>query len=52
MTALIPKGTSQEKYADAIGKVITERTPVASFQDVFTHHDVNEIKAVIEWEKP
>lgn len=43
---------AHEKYPDAIGKVITSRVPVAHFQDVFTHHDANEIKSVIEWEKP
>lgn len=43
---------AHEKYPDAISKVITSRVPVDHFEDVFTHHDVNEIKSVIEWEKP
>lgn len=45
-------GEAHQKYPDAIGKVITSRVPVDQFQDVFTKHDANEIKSVIEWEKP
>lgn len=40
------------KYPNAINKVITERIPVSSFQNAFTNHDSNEIKCVIEWERP
>lgn len=43
---------ANQQYPDAIVKVITERIPVANFQDAFTDHDPNEIKCVIEWEKP
>lgn len=43
---------ANEKYPDAINKVITSRIPVSRFQDVFSSHDVNEIKSVIEWERP
>lgn len=43
---------ANQKYPDAINKVITERIPVANFMNAFTEHDPNEIKCVIEWEKP
>lgn len=43
---------ANQKYPEAIGKVITSRIPVDKFQDVFKSHDVNEIKSVIEWETP
>lgn len=43
---------AHEKYPDAISRVVTSHIPVDNFQDVFDHHDVNEIKSVIEWEKP
>lgn len=43
---------ANEKYTEAIGKVITSRVPVDRFEDVFASHDINEIKSVIQWEKP
>lgn len=43
---------ASEKFGDAIGKVITEYVPVDRFHEAFERHDANEIKTVIEWEKP
>lgn len=43
---------ADRKYHDAIGKMITGRIPVARFKEVFAGHDVNQIKEIVEWEKP
>ncbi len=42
---------ADQKYPDAIRKVITERVPVDEFQKAFEVHNVNSIKTVIEWEE-
>jgi threonine dehydrogenase-like Zn-dependent dehydrogenase len=43
---------ASQKYPEAIDKIITEHIPVERFQDAFGRHNVNEIKTVVEWEKP
>lgn len=43
---------ASEKFGDAISKVITEYVPVDHFHEAFERHDANEIKTVVEWEKP
>lgn len=43
---------ANKQYANAINKVITERVPIDRFEDAFTNHIADEIKCVIEWEKP
>ncbi len=41
---------ANQKYPEAIRKVITDKIPVDQFQKAFEVHDVNSIKTVIEWE--
>jgi threonine dehydrogenase-like Zn-dependent dehydrogenase len=45
-------GQANRQYPEEIARVITRKVPVDSFQEVFTSHDAEDIKAVIEWEKP
>jgi threonine dehydrogenase-like Zn-dependent dehydrogenase len=43
---------AQKKWGDAVNQLITHVVPYASFADVLEQHPENEIKAVIEWDKP
>lgn len=40
---------ANEKFPDAIHKVITDKIPVGDFQKAFDIHHVNAVKTVIEW---
>ena len=42
---------ADQKWSGLMEKLITSKTPYSDFSKVISHHDPDEIKAIIEWSK-